>query len=180
MKRIYKTVLFLLFTSSCALEKEPLIPTGVSNEQLPIFTSTKINFDDNKVLVAEAELSTLGNIQIKTFGWVWDSLPVPSVKNDAKLEFGNLSRKTFSSKIENLTDGPIFIRPFAVTYSDTVYGLEQNYMVGGINIEFIEPEIFENASIVFKNTTKSMNQYQWTWNFGDGFVSNSPSPTPGT
>ncbi len=126
MKNIYLCILLflcaiaLVFTA-CKLNKEPEIPTGVGNEELPVFLSTDVAPITHDSIRAKARLSSRGNLNILHYGWAWSSFPDTFLVDT--LEFNDLGIDSFETLIPNLDIGRFYIvRPYVVTGSGKTYG----------------------------------------------------------
>lgn len=133
-------IFFLLLTffilalafANCRLEKESDIPSGESNRVDPVFSTTTLKAISHDSILAEARLSTLGNLTILRYGWVWSEDSLPVLEEDYNLALDSLGTNTFFTLIvPDLILGKTYrLRPFVTTGRDTIYGPESPYFMG--------------------------------------------------
>ncbi len=112
--------------SSCILDREPTIPTGANNEEVPVFLSTDITAITNNSTRAKAKLNSLDNLNILYHGWAWSLKSNPTLQ-DSILELKELVIDNFENiiTIPNLPLEDYYIRPYVLTATDTTYGPEK-------------------------------------------------------
>ena len=132
--RFYKAVLLLvtvLFSFTCTLEKEPLIPSGASNLENPVFQSVQIKAITSDTALAETKLSDLGNLNILSYGWEWAEQASVPFYNDS-ITFIGLKLDSFATRIPRLSIGKTYlIRPFVSTgVAGKTFGPAQTVYMG--------------------------------------------------
>ena len=182
MKCLY-ALLFLstLAILGCTLEKEPVIPTGATNLEDPIFEMAEVNPVQDlgaHFFQVTARLKTHGQLNIGNHGWVWGETPDATLldTNQYKsISLGILNGDSFSALITDLELGkPYYLRPFVSTGDTTFYGPEQCSFLGVHFTINTDTEIFQGAEVQFTNTL--VNGTNYLWDFGDGDTHNGPSP----
>lgn len=118
---------------ACLLEKEPEIPTGLSNEILPtIYLNKFVQTSLDSVLV-RATVDP-GNADILHHGLVWSKNASPTIEDD-NIDLGELPANSSDLEYEVAIGGleqgtPYYFRPYATTFSGTTYGYEDLLLMG--------------------------------------------------
>lgn len=152
----------VIISVSCALEKEPLILAGSSNEKRPSFYS---NNSKNSVIalsgesvLAKTELEELGNLRLSTHGWVWGLNANPTVDNQ-KINQGLLEIDSFQTVITGLEIGKkYYFRPYVGYGTEIVYGPESSLNTNLPSIEQITISNDSTCTIEIKHTIKSSSK----------------------
>jgi hypothetical protein len=138
---------FILIFHACTLDKDPDIPSGITNEDAPVFISTNLERVAEHSVSARAVLSSFGNLNILRYGWVWSENPAPTLEN-SRIERESLQRDSFSMEISGLTTGKrYYIRPYVATGSGEIYGPEKDTIL----IPTFQ-KTYEGEGIAFRQT----------------------------
>ncbi|HOY20740.1 MAG TPA: SUMF1/EgtB/PvdO family nonheme iron enzyme [Haliscomenobacter sp.] len=132
LSSITPTCILLFIVTSCALEKEPLLPDGYTNETDPVFSSVEVTAITYDSIQLKAKLSSKGNLNIIQYGWVWSEMSNPSLKTSLSISKSEkLIGDYFETIIHDLKIGKTYyIKPFITNGSGTVYGSEKSITIG--------------------------------------------------
>lgn len=106
----------------------------------PLIITGLVSDVDQEGAVFHAKITSLGNREINSFGFVWDTIPFPTIESAYSYKFhqpaelGNFQAKVSSALIRNKT---YYVRAFIQNTETTTYGEEVSFVsLGGK-----EPEI---------------------------------------
>lgn len=106
----------------------------------PLIFTGLVSDIDQEGAVFHAKITSLGNREIKAFGFVWDTIPFPTIESaysykfHQQAELGNFQAKVSSALIRNKT---YYVRAFIQNTQTTTYGEEVSFVSMGGK----EPEI---------------------------------------
>jgi hypothetical protein len=139
----------------------------------PLIFTGLVSDIDQEGAVFHAKITSLGNREIKAFGFVWDTIPFPTIESaysykfHQQAELGSFQAKVSSALIRNKT---YYVRAFIQNTETTTYGEEVSFVsMGGKEPEItgIEPLVGNiNDTLVVigkyfgtKNPVVKINQF---------------------
>lgn len=132
MKKLKLLILLTVFVvPSCLLEKEPEIPSDLTNEVLPHLYLNKVLQTSLDTVLLRATVKP-GNADILHYGLVWSRDPLPTIE-DNSIDFGGSSETAnfeFEAVIGGLEQGILYyLRLYATTFSGTTYSFQYSLIM---------------------------------------------------